>query len=644
MRILTIAAMFVLATFSQLAAQRSCASHDVLQEQLLNNPELLQRLEEIEQHTHDHINTGGVQERILVTIPVVFNIVYNTTAENISDAQIQSQLNILNEDFRKLNADVANTPSLFAGVVADCEINFCLATRDPNGNATTGIRRQSTTVTAFGSNDAVKFTAQGGLDAWPAASYLNFWVCDLSGGLLGYAQFPGGAAATDGVVCDYQYTGNIGTATAPFNLGRTATHEVGHWLNLRHIWGDATCGSDLVTDTPTHNTSNGGCPTYPHLSTCSGTPVEMTMNYMDYTDDACMYMFTTGQKARMQALFGSGGARASLLTSLGCSTPGGGGTCAVPAGLASSSVTSSGATVSWGAASGAVTYNLQYKLSTSSTWTTVSGIAGTSSNLTGLAASSTYNFQVQTVCSGSSSAYSSAASFTTLAAGGGGCTDNYEANESRSTAKVISANSTITAKISTTTDKDHFKFSNTSAQRNIKANLDNVPADYDLKLYRSNTLLGTSENAGTASEQLIYNTTTVSSNYIAYVYGYNGANSASCYNLTVTLSATSFRTDGSTDGNTEEIEIPVLFENAGFGIFPNPAKDMVTIEVPVEGESEVQVSIIDATGRVAIQENRTMAKGNNQVQVGLGQLSTGIYMVQVRNGEAVNTRKLVINK
>ncbi len=644
MRILTIAAMLMLATIGQLAAQRACASHDVLQEQLLNNPEFLQRLEEIEQHTHDHINAGGVQERILVTIPVVFNIVYNTTAENISDAQIQSQLTILNDDFRKLNADVANTPSLFAGLTADCEINFCLATRDPNGNATTGIRRQSTTITAFGSNDAVKFTAQGGLDAWPAASYLNFWVCDLSGGLLGYAQFPGGAAATDGVVCDYQYVGNVGTATAPFNLGRTATHEVGHWLNLRHIWGDANCGSDLVTDTPTHNTSNGGCPTYPHLSTCSGTPVEMTMNYMDYTDDACMYMFTTGQKARMQALFGSGGSRVSLLSSLGCSTPGGGGTCAVPAGLGSSNVTASAATVSWGAASGAVTYNLQYKLSTSSTWTTVSGIAGTSSNLSGLAASTTYNYQVQTVCSGASSAYSSAASFTTLAAGGGGCTDNYEANESRSTAKVISANSTITAKISTTTDKDHFKFANTSAQRNIKVNLNNLPADYDLKLYRSNTLLGTSENAGTTSEQLIYNTTTVSSNYIAYVYGYNGANSTSCYNLTVTLSATSFRTDGSSDGNTEEIEIPVLFENAGFGLFPNPAKDMVTIEVPVEGESDVQVSIMDATGRVAIQENRTMAKGNNQVQVGLGQLSTGIYMVQVRNGETVNTRKLVINK
>ncbi len=642
MRIASLFAAFLLAFAGQVSAQRNCASHDVLQQQILENPMLLEQMEEIEKHVQEHIHNHGAQERILVTIPVVFNIVYNTTAENISDAQILSQLNILNEDFRKLNADVANTPAIFASLAADCEINFCLATRDPNGNATTGIRRQSTTVTAFSSNDAVKFTAQGGLDAWPRDQYLNFWVCDLSGGLLGYAQFPGGAAATDGVVCDYQYVGNIGTATAPFNKGRTATHEVGHWLNLRHIWGDATCGSDLVSDTPTHNTSNGGCPAYPHLSTCTGTPIEMTMNYMDYTDDACMYMFSTGQKARMQALFATGGARVSLLSSLGCSAPGGGGTCAVPTGLASSSVTATSATVSWGAVSGAVSYNLQYKTAAATTWTTVS-VTGTSANLTGLTASTTYNYQVQTVCSGSSSTYSTAASFTTTAGGGGGCTDAYETNETRATAKVIPVNTNITAKIGTATDNDHLRFSNTSTARRIKVDLTNLPADYDLKLYRGNTLLGTSENPDTQNEVLISNTTTVANNYIAYVYGYNGAfNNDICYTLRVSLSAINWRTDGTTDGDTETFELPVLFENAGFGMFPNPAKDMVTIEVPVQAESDVQVSIMDAAGRVAVQENRIMGKGNNQVQVELGRLVTGIYFVQVRNGENVHTRKLIV--
>jgi hypothetical protein len=160
----------------------------------------------------------------------------------------------------------------------------------------------------------MKSSKKGGIDPTDPTRKLNIWVCNIGGGILGYAQFPGGAAATDGVVVDSKYVGvtsNTGTSY-PYNLGRTATHEVGHWLNLRHIWGDATCGSDLVADTPTHNTANYGVPTYPHYSTCTGAPVEMTMNYMDYTDDRGMYMFTAGQKSRIDAIFISGGARFSF--------------------------------------------------------------------------------------------------------------------------------------------------------------------------------------------------------------------------------------------------------------------------------------------------------------------------------------------
>ena len=207
---------------------------------------------------------------------------------------------------------------------------------------------------------------------------------------------------------------NPGTAS-PYHYGRTLTHEVGHWLNLRHIWGDANCGSDLVSDTPTQQTSNFGCPSYPHTTCSNGSNGDMFMNYMDYTDDACMNIFTGGQKTRMQALFGTGGSRLSLVSSLGCVPPSGG-TCAVPAGLASSSVTSSGATVSWGAASGAVSYNVQYTPTGGST-TTVN-TTSTSYAISGLAASTTYSYQVQTVCAASSSAYSAASSFATTAAGG----------------------------------------------------------------------------------------------------------------------------------------------------------------------------------------------------------------------------------
>ena len=163
----------------------------------------------------------------------------------------------------------------------------------------------------------MKFSSSGGVDAWNTSDYLNIWVCNMSGGILGFAQFPGGSAATDGVVVDYEYFGSIGSATYPYNLGRTLTHEVGHWLNLRHIWGDSYCGDDLVDDTPTQETSNGGCQTFPHVTCNNGPNGDMFMNYMDYSYDACLTMFTTGQKNRMIAALTT--LRSSLLDSDACS-------------------------------------------------------------------------------------------------------------------------------------------------------------------------------------------------------------------------------------------------------------------------------------------------------------------------------------
>ena len=259
---------------------------------------------------------GGVT----VTIPIVFHVVYKTAAQNIPDDRLLEQISILNEDFRRLNADTSDTPFDFKDEAADCGIEFCLAQVDPAGNPTTGILRVSTTVNSFGTDDAVKFTADGGDDAWPADSYLNFWVCNLGASLLGYAQFPGGPAATDGVVIHYNHVG-LNDAGYPYHLGRTATHEIGHWLNLRHIWGDdgtACTGSDLVGDTPNQADEHYGCATFPAVSCSNGPNGDMFMNYMDYSDDRCMYMFTTGQKDRMQATLKTGGSRNSVTTSGKC--------------------------------------------------------------------------------------------------------------------------------------------------------------------------------------------------------------------------------------------------------------------------------------------------------------------------------------
>lgn len=323
--ILTFCLILGLGTYLH-AQTRNCGSMEYLENQQQLDPNRTLKLEQIERHTNEYL-AGHERVEGVITIPVVVHVVWNTNAENISNAQIQSQIDILNEDFRRLNADAANTPADFQGVAADSEIEFCLATTDPNGNPTNGITRTQTSVSSFSTNDNMKFNSSGGKDAWPAGQYLNIWVCDISGGILGYAQFPGGSAATDGVVNDYQYFGNIGTATAPFDLGRTCTHEVGHWLNLRHIWGDGNCNADdFVADTPRAGGANyTGAPcTYPGPNSCNdgaGDLPDMFQNYMDYSDDGCMNLFTTGQRTRMRALFDGGGARVSLLSSPGCGTP-----------------------------------------------------------------------------------------------------------------------------------------------------------------------------------------------------------------------------------------------------------------------------------------------------------------------------------
>ncbi|WP_339919518.1 zinc metalloprotease [uncultured Flavobacterium sp.] len=281
--------------------QRGCASHEVLAAQLAADPTLAIRMNKIEAFTQNAKLTGRLVNG-KVEIPVVVNVLYNTAAENISDAQIQSQIDVLNEDFNAGNSDYNSVPTLFSGDKANVGITFVLE----------AINRKSTKKKSWGTRDTMKNGKRGGIDATSPDTKLNMWVCTIGGGILGYAQFPGGNDSTDGVAIDSKYFGLSGSANAPYNLGRTATHEVGHWMNLRHIWGDTTCGDDSVSDTPTHNTANYGVPAYPHYSTCAGTPVEMTMNYMDYTDDPGMYMFTNGQKSRMGALFLSGGARAGF--------------------------------------------------------------------------------------------------------------------------------------------------------------------------------------------------------------------------------------------------------------------------------------------------------------------------------------------
>ncbi|MBK7762327.1 MAG: T9SS type A sorting domain-containing protein [Bacteroidetes bacterium] len=309
-----------------------CGTEHVTQQLLATHPEFAQIRESIELQTADYIAKFANAKKTratLYTIPVVVHVIHNGegigSGANISVAQINSQIAILNKDYRKKNTDSLATSHAYYANTSDCEIEFCLAKRDPNGNSTTGIDRFDYNKSSYDFSDIDGYIKQNTI--WDRNQYLNIWVCTFGGSassLLGYAMPPGSPSDQDGVVVGTKYFGNTGNVQAPYNKGRTATHEIGHYLNLRHIWGDASCGTDLVSDTKPAEEANYGCPSFPHNanSACgAGVSGEMYMNYMDYVDDGCMKMFTTGQKNRMRAVLASSGSRNSLTTSPGCQWP-----------------------------------------------------------------------------------------------------------------------------------------------------------------------------------------------------------------------------------------------------------------------------------------------------------------------------------
>jgi hypothetical protein len=267
----------------------------------------------------------------LIRIPVVVHVVWNTAAQNISDAQIQSQIAVLNEDFRRLNADAASTPAAFTAVAADARLEFALAVRGPGCMPTNGITRTNTAVAGWTyPGSGMKSAATGGADPWDSTEYLNVWIVNYTDGTLGFGTFPGGAAAVDGLVLHFQATGRTGTLMAGAALGRTGTHEIGHWLDLQHIWGGSaaptstSCADgDLVADTPNQAGASPfsatTCRTFPSVTCMNGPNGDMFMNYMDYSADQCMNTFTAGQVLRMDAALHT--ARSAILASAGLVPP-----------------------------------------------------------------------------------------------------------------------------------------------------------------------------------------------------------------------------------------------------------------------------------------------------------------------------------
>lgn len=309
---------------AQAPAERRCATNEVYENLIKQHPEYALRRQVLEEQakryleSRQNLRTNSVAD----TITVVFHVVYSSGQQNIPDAQLLSQLQILNDDFNRLNADTVNTPAVFNSVAGNPRIYFCLASLDPDGNPTTGITRTFTNQASFSfTENRVKFNNQGGHDVWNPELYLNIWVCNLADNVLGYAQFPGGPKDSDGIVLRYSSVGKFpfNNFPGPYNQGRTATHELGHWLGLHHIWGenDNECtDTDFINDTPNQADKSSGCPKFPQVSCNNGPNGDMFMNFMDYTNDNCMNLFTKDQSAKMNAILHT--TRAQMLASNMC--------------------------------------------------------------------------------------------------------------------------------------------------------------------------------------------------------------------------------------------------------------------------------------------------------------------------------------
>ncbi|HUR64752.1 MAG TPA: M43 family zinc metalloprotease [Chitinophagaceae bacterium] len=316
--------LLALGVSSQLAAQKKCTSDIYQLERAKENALLAENISRIEsfiqqQSTAERNQGIGSPAEMVIRIPVVIHNLYHYPSEKISDDQVMSQIASLNQCFRRRSADTTNTPSYFRSLAADCRIEFVLAISAPGRKSTSGIIRKYTPIKEWEADDKMKFSSEMGDDAWDPKSYLNIWVCNLNR-VAGYASVPGDEANKDGVVIGIPAFGTINTQTG-YEMGKTAVHEIGHWLGLKHIWGDQYCGDDGVADTPKQAGYNVDCPGVINITCGNGPYGDMYMNYMDLTSDACMNIFTQGQKTRMRSLFASGGIRNPILTSQGLMPP-----------------------------------------------------------------------------------------------------------------------------------------------------------------------------------------------------------------------------------------------------------------------------------------------------------------------------------
>jgi PKD repeat protein len=675
-----------------------CIAEVMFKEQIKADPDFALKQQQLEQETRDFIpqyvqrlNASGQKNASVVKIiPVVFHIIHEGGLENISRAQVIDQLDSLNKDFRRMNADTADTPVPFKPIGADSEIEFRLATLDPNGNCTDGVVRVYSPLTNNARNNVKA------LSYWPSNKYLNIWVVKsienvngTPGMVIGFAQFPGGSAATDGVVLKYDFTGSIGPAAGSGNAGRTATHEVGHWLNLRHIWGDANCGSDFVTDTPTQEGAHSGCPSHPyHVNMCGpGTSPngEMYSNYMDYTNGDCQNIFTNNQAARMNAALSSGiSGRNNLWTQanlIATGTDGTPGVLCAPVAAFNNNVRTicEGATLlfsdgSWngtidtyawdfpgGTPSTSSLQNPQVQYNTAGTYDaslTVTNAAGTSSV--------TYNGVVIVVPAIGQYAVPYNEGFESIFFPGNEWSVENEAGnmwEQNSLAAHSGVNSVYINNFSGNP-------SGTDVFITPTFNLTNVT---NANLY---FWLAFAARSTTSTDQLKVFASTSCGQIWNIRYNNSGLNLATAGIInqnffptaaqwrqeTVNIASTSYNNKPNVrfkfeyvQGNGNNIFIDdlnldgtvglneVMEEALQFSVYPNPVISYATVDFTLEHRSDIKIDVVDVLGRIVNEiETTTLDAGEYQFELP-GNVAPGLYSVRLHVDGYVTSRKILIN-
>jgi len=695
-KIITLTVLVILGLIATVQAQHNhekCLAEIMFQEAAAQDPQVLRNRENLEIFTENYVKNylssyrGAMVNKV---IPVVVHVIHYGGSENISKAQIEDQIRILNEDFQRLNADTVNTPAVFQPLSANTGIEFKLAQLDPNGNCTDGITRTYSPLTVNARNNVKS------LIRWPRDKYLNMWIVssiantnNSPGSVIGFAQFPGGADSTDGVVIKHDFMGSIGTAAQQNGMGRTSTHEVGHWLNLRHIWGDATCGNDNVADTPTQYEANLSiCPAWPYVSACSGSAPngDMFTNYMDYTNGNCQNQFSVGQSARMNATLASSvSGRSNLWSANNLVATGTNGVPTVlcapvadfiprPAMICEGSSVNFG-DFSWGGDA------------TSRTWTFPGGVPATDTSanptvvyptagiydvtltVTNSAGTNSKTIPGRVIVVNSTNTTGVVPFVEGFETGSWPFNEYYTINANGGNTWAINSSAAFTGTKSlyinnfTNNDKGPDEFitpafnltnvTNTTLTFDLACALRDTTTDRLAVYYSTNC--GQTWTVRYSRQGLALQTTTgfVGANFVPNASQWRNETASFATTAVSTKPNVRFRFEFNHDtGNNIYIDNinlngtvasvdEINAEYAGVNIYPNPSKSNTYVDFSMVAEGRVQIEVMDAQGRQVSSFVDQLPAGDHQYQMN-NSLETGVYFVRLSFGNSSVTKKVVI--